>query len=223
MLNYYEYFPLVLTIPLKPVATMLQFRLYNGESLPTGLEGFLKAGANIGSVIGQFLFGKRSISNLIQHIYSHFLINLNSGYLADSLGRSKIYGKELMLIIIATILTLTTPTGALSPEASLIYLTVFRILLGVGVGGDYPMSATVASDRASIRRRGTLLAYVFANQGWGSFGGSLVVICVLAAYKGKMGDGTSGIDGGMFLFLLTGTFLSLTLPPKSGVSQSVSL
>jgi PHS family inorganic phosphate transporter-like MFS transporter len=36
---------------------MLQFRLYNGDPLPTGLEGFLKASANIGSVIGQFAFG----------------------------------------------------------------------------------------------------------------------------------------------------------------------
>ncbi|KAG6806143.1 hypothetical protein H0H93_003426 [Arthromyces matolae] len=40
-----------------PVATMLQYRLYDGHSLPSNLEGFVKAGANIGSVIGQFLFG----------------------------------------------------------------------------------------------------------------------------------------------------------------------
>ena len=36
---------------------MLQYRLYGGHSLPPGLEGFIKAGANIGSVIGQFAFG----------------------------------------------------------------------------------------------------------------------------------------------------------------------
>ena len=43
---------------INPVATMLQYRLYGGNSLPPNLEGFMKAGANIGSVIGQFLFGK---------------------------------------------------------------------------------------------------------------------------------------------------------------------
>ena len=37
---------------------MLQYRLYGGHSLPAGLSGFMKAGANIGSVIGQFLFGR---------------------------------------------------------------------------------------------------------------------------------------------------------------------
>jgi len=42
------------------------------------------------------------------------------------------------------------------------------------------MSASVISDRANL---GTLLAYTFSNQGWGSFMGSLVTIIVLAAYK----------------------------------------
>ncbi|KAL0573734.1 hypothetical protein V5O48_008230 [Marasmius crinis-equi] len=157
------------------VATMLQYRLYDGHSLPANLEGFMKAGANIGSVIGQFLFG----------------------YLADALGRKAVYGKELMLIILATILCLTTPTGSLSPDSCLIYLAVFRILLGVGVGGDYPMSATIMTDRANLRKRGTLLAYIFSNQGWGSFLGSLITLIVLECYKHVMNDEgkTSKVDG----------------------------
>ncbi|KAF8873974.1 major facilitator superfamily domain-containing protein [Gymnopilus junonius] len=131
---------------INPVTTMLQYRLYGGGHLPANLEGFIKASANIGSVIGQFLFG----------------------YCADSIGRKAVYGKELMLIIVATILCITTPTGSLSPNSCLIYLAVFRIVLGVGVGGDYPMSASVTSDRSNIRKRGTMLAYIFSNQGWGS-------------------------------------------------------
>jgi MFS family permease len=106
-----------------------------------------------------------------------------------------------MLIILATILSITTPTGTLSPRGSLIYLGVFRILLGIGVGGDYPMSATVTSDRANLRRRGTMLAYIFANQGWGSFVGALVTIIVLACYKSVMQAGeTSKVDGGGHTF-----------------------
>ncbi|KDQ30228.1 hypothetical protein PLEOSDRAFT_1074665 [Pleurotus ostreatus PC15] len=151
------------------------YRLYDGHSLPPNLEGLLKASANIGSVVGQFAFG----------------------YLADSLGRKAVYGKELILIILATILTITTPTGSISPNGSLVYLSIFRILLGVGVGGDYPMSASVASDRANIRKRGTLLAYIFSSQGWGSFVGSLVTIIVLLCYKHVMDvEGkTSKVDG----------------------------
>jgi len=160
---------------INPVTTMLQYRLYGGGSLPANLEGFVKASANIGSVIGQFAFG----------------------YFADALGRKAVYGKELMLIILATILCITTPTGTLSPNSCLIYLGIFRILLGVGVGGDYPMSASVTSDRANLRKRGTMLAYIFSNQGWGSFVGSLVTIIVLLAYKHVMNDKgeTSKVDG----------------------------
>jgi hypothetical protein len=42
----------------QPVSTMLQYRLYPNQNMPANLQGLLKASANIGSVIGQFLFGE---------------------------------------------------------------------------------------------------------------------------------------------------------------------
>jgi PHS family inorganic phosphate transporter-like MFS transporter len=160
---------------INPVSTMLQYRLYGGKSLPTGLQGFIKASANIGSVIGQCAFG----------------------YAADAFGRKAVYGKELMIIIFGTIMCISDPTGSISPDAALIWLGVWRIIVGIGVGGDYPMSASVSSDRSLLRKRGTMLAYVFANQGWGSLVGSLVTIIVLSIYKPVMnGEGkTSKVDG----------------------------
>ena len=89
-------------------------------------------------------------------------------------------GKEPMLIIIATISALTTPTGTLSPDACLIGLGVFRILLGIGVGGGCPMSASITSDRSNIRKRGPMLSYIFSNQGWESFVGGFATIIDLA-------------------------------------------
>jgi PHS family inorganic phosphate transporter-like MFS transporter len=184
---------------INPVLTMLQYRLYGGKSLPAGLHGLANASANIGSVIGQFLFG----------------------YFADSLGRSAIYGKELMLIIFATIMSITVPTGSISPNSCLIYLSVFRIVLGIGVGGDYPMSASVTTDRSNLHKRGTMLAYIFANQGWGSFVGALATIIVLACYKHVMNDEgeTSKVDGvwriviGISLIPAFGTlYQRLTMP-----------
>ncbi|KAJ7838074.1 major facilitator superfamily domain-containing protein [Mycena olivaceomarginata] len=159
---------------INPVATMLQYRLYGGNSLPAGLQGFMKAGANIGSVIGQSAFG----------------------YLADALGRKAIYGKELMLIIFATIMSITTPTGSLSPDGCLIYLAIFRIILGIGVGGDYPMSASITS-RVFASIFIALASFPSSSQGWGSLVGSLVTIVVLAAYKHVMNDEgkTSKVDG----------------------------
>ena len=62
------------------------------------------------------------------------------------------------------------------------------------------MSASVATDRANVQRRGTLLAYIFSNQGWGSFVGSLAFIIVLLCYRHTMEvDGkTSKVDGGTY-------------------------
>jgi PHS family inorganic phosphate transporter-like MFS transporter len=44
---------------------MLQYRLYGGNSLPAGLQGFIKAAANIASVIGQLSFGEHTALPLV--------------------------------------------------------------------------------------------------------------------------------------------------------------
>ncbi|KAI0265684.1 major facilitator superfamily domain-containing protein [Gloeopeniophorella convolvens] len=192
---------------INPVATMLQYRLYGGNKLPNGLQGFVKASANIGSVIGQFGFG----------------------FAADALGRKAVYGKELMLIIFATIMCISDPTGDLSPNSALVWLGVWRIVLGIGVGGDYPMSASVTTDRTRLRKRGTMLAYIFANQGWGSLVGSLVTLITLACYKHVMDDEgeTTKVDGvwriviGLSLIPAFGTlYQRLTLPESTRYLES---
>lgn len=103
-----------------------------------------------------------------------------------------------MIIIYAAIMSITTPTGEISPYNSLVYLGMWRIFLGVGVGGDYPMSASITLERSNLRKRGTLLAHIFSNQGWGSFVGSLTTIIVLEIYKSSInGRGeVSKLDGG---------------------------
>ena len=42
--------------------------------------------------------------------------------------------------------------------------------MGVGIGGDYPLSAVISSEFASTHIRGRLMTAVFASQGWGYFG-----------------------------------------------------
>ena len=49
-------------------------------------------------------------------------------------------------------------------------LVVWRFILGVGVGGDYPLSAVISSEFASTGSRGRLMTAVFTAQGWGNFG-----------------------------------------------------
>lgn len=41
--------------------------------------------------------------------------------------------------------------------------------MGIGVGGDYPLSAIISSEFASTKIRGCMMTAVFAAQGWGNF------------------------------------------------------
>ena len=141
------------------------------------------------------------------------------GLLADTFGRKAIYGKELMVIIAATIFQMSAPSHW-DGHRVLIWITISRVFLGIGIGGDYPMSATVVSDRANIHRRGTLLTFIFANQGWGSFVGSLITIITLEGFKGRLKSGhTHDVDKiwrvliGLSLIPAFGTlYQRLTLP-----------
>jgi PHS family inorganic phosphate transporter-like MFS transporter len=49
-------------------------------------------------------------------------------------------------------------------------ITLWRFIMGVGIGGDYPLSAVITSEFASTRSRGRLMTAVFASQGWGYLG-----------------------------------------------------
>ena len=48
-------------------------------------------------------------------------------------------------------------------------LVVWRFITGVGIGGDYPLSAVISSEFASTRIRGRMMCAVFTSQGWGNF------------------------------------------------------
>ncbi|MGE5287668.1 MAG: MFS transporter [Micromonosporaceae bacterium] len=51
----------------------------------------------------------------------------------------------------------------LSPNYA--FLVISRVVLGIGTGGDYPVSATIMSEYAAKRSRGRMVGLVFAMQG----------------------------------------------------------
>ena len=55
--------------------------------------------------------------------------------------------------------------------------------MGIGIGGDYPLSAVISSEFSATRIRGRLMAAVFSAQGWGNFTAALVALIIVAAYK----------------------------------------
>ncbi|CAN6461527.1 unnamed protein product [Victoria cruziana] len=102
------------------------------------------------------------------------------GWLGDKLGRKKVYGITLLLMFVCSI------ASGLSfgnePTAVMATLCFFRFWLGFGIGGDYPLSATIMSEYANKRTRGAFIAAVFAMQGFGILAGGIISIVVSAAF-----------------------------------------
>ncbi|CAN9250942.1 unnamed protein product [Alternaria alternata] len=111
------------------------------------------------------------------------------GTLADIVGRKKMYGLELILIIVATLAQSLTGPG---PGTSIVGLIIFwRVLMGIGIGGDYPLSSIITSEFATTKWRGAMMGAVFAMQGFGQLGGALVMLCLVAGFK----DTLKGVTG----------------------------
>jgi PHS family inorganic phosphate transporter-like MFS transporter len=98
------------------------------------------------------------------------------GRLADRLGRRRIYGLEVIILAAGAIAT------ALSPN--IWWLIGLRFVVGFGVGGDYPVSATIMSEYAGRRSRGRMVALVFSMQAVGLIVGPLVVVALLVSGVG---------------------------------------
>src|SRR6202000_879027 len=95
------------------------------------------------------------------------------GRVADMLGRKRIYGVEVLVLAAGAL------ACALSPN--IWWLTGFRFILGIGIGGDYPVSATIMSEYAGKAHRGMLVTLVFAMQAAGLIVGPLLAAGLLLA------------------------------------------
>lgn len=93
------------------------------------------------------------------------------GKLMDVFGRKAIYGTEVTLLVIGAI--------ASAFSTSFVVLFIFRIVVGLGVGGDYGTSAVITSEYSNRKNRGRLIGTVFAMQGFGLLAGPAVAAILL--------------------------------------------
>ncbi|MGG3422835.1 MFS transporter [Heyndrickxia faecalis] len=89
-----------------------------------GMQGLITSSAVIGSFIGAIWLGN----------------------LTDKYGRKAMYVVDLLAFVVFATLT----AFALAPWQ----LALFRFLLGIGIGADYPISATLVSEFSATQSRG---------------------------------------------------------------------
>ena len=93
------------------------------------------------------------------------------GRIADRFGRKFVYGYELIVLAAGAI------ASALAP--SVLWLLFFRFILGLGIGGDYPVSATLMSEYSNRYDRGKLITLVLSTQALGLIFGPLLTVLML--------------------------------------------
>ncbi|KAL1540648.1 putative inorganic phosphate transporter 1-8 [Salvia divinorum] len=152
---------------LPPILKLLARIYYSHKDVPTAVASAMLAAALLGAAVGQLVFG----------------------HLGDRIGRRRVYGFSLLLMIFSAIWC--GFSACTSRSCVLLTLGFFRFALGVGIGGDYPLSATIMSEFANRRTRGAFIAAVFSMQGFGILVSSAVTMAVCVKGALPLTDPTS--------------------------------
>lgn len=85
------------------------------------------------------------------------------------------------------IATLNLTLGTSGHAVGVIGVTIFwRVILGIGIGGDYPNSSILVSEFGTVRWRGAMIAAVFAFQGLGAFSAAIVSLLCIIGFKNSL-------------------------------------
>jgi len=109
------------------------------------------------------------------------------------MGRKKNYAIVMIILIVSTIgCALAGPSKVGWGICTMI--AIWRFFLGVGIGGDYPMSAVITSEFASANRRGLMISSVFAMQGVGILFASVLTVVLLLIFKNSVEKDVNNFD-----------------------------
>ncbi|KAJ1719435.1 hypothetical protein LPJ53_005811 [Coemansia erecta] len=128
--------------------------------VPNKWSTLVKVAVQVGCLLGQLVLGR----------------------LGDKFGRTGVFAMGAILVIISTI-GASFSSSTVRGFNVFVFLFIWLVFVGIGVGGDYPLAATITSEYASVKSRGKIMSAVFACQGFGNLGASVVAIVVLACFK----------------------------------------
>jgi len=95
------------------------------------------------------------------------------GRIADVLGRKWVYTGVAVIMMAGALFSAIAP--------GFIWLVIARFVLGLGIGGDYPVSAVLMSEYSNRRDRGRLVGMVFSMQALGLIVGPVVGLVLLSS------------------------------------------
>ncbi|THW16860.1 inorganic phosphate transporter [Aureobasidium pullulans] len=108
---------------------------------------------------------------------------LGFGIAGDWLGRRKAYGLELIITVAAALGSAMASNGMNGSMSLIGWLIFWRLIMGIGIGADYPLSAVLCSEMAPTRLRGKMLTAVFMCQPLGQLLATLVPLIAIYAAR----------------------------------------
>ncbi|CAK7208869.1 hypothetical protein SCUCBS95973_000258 [Sporothrix curviconia] len=122
------------------------------STVPAIQQDTMKSTLPIGMILGQVLFG----------------------IFGDAFGRRRVYGHELLLAMLGTLLVITLPPQVTSQQGVITWVTVFRVVTGLG-------------ENLGWSRRKNVLA-AFSWSGVGALGAAIVFVVLLATFRSAIED-----------------------------------
>lgn len=184
----------------------------------------MKGGLSLGMIVGQVLFG----------------------LLSDTWGRQAVYGRELMVTLLGTLLVILLPWNGFTIQDITAWISIFRVLTGVGIGAgmsyssntqgrlltdiDYPLSSALSVESISLGTRAVQVLSVFAFIGVGNYAASIVFLVLLRAFKSAVYNNVNALEWVWRLLLGIGMvpaaltlYARLTLPETKPYTKCKSI
>lgn len=114
--------------------------------------GLIAAAAPIGCIVGAVVFGR----------------------FTDKIGRKALLLIDLLFFVVFA--------GLSAFAQSADWLIFLRFLVGIGIGGDYPVSSTYITENMPKKLRGKMLVSGFGFQGIGAIAGALLGMLILSVH-----------------------------------------
>lgn len=143
------------------VHVLIQNQYCGGNHCETETE-IVSTASLVGAIIGQLTFG----------------------YVGDWLGRSRALQLTMAFSVLGALCSAAAIPINSDPASIFLFLSAARFVLGLGVGGVYPLSATIAAESANKASRGRVASLVFSMQGVAS----LLVPLVMRACVSTFGE-----------------------------------
>ncbi|KAF2266279.1 MFS general substrate transporter [Lojkania enalia] len=132
--------------------------------VPQGIKTGMMCATLAGTMLGQIIFG----------------------FAADVLGRRKMYGLELVIVIVGTMLMIMSSNGEKNSMAVGGWLITWRAIMGIGIGADYPLSAVITAEFAPRRFRARMISWVFFAQPLGQLLANVLSLAAVEGFKSQI-------------------------------------